>query len=547
MLTALDRRRWTLLLRAGIISHPLMICASRIMEMTHKMALPKTESPQNGSPQIGILPNSSPTAAPLCRYCCHRMRLLVLVSRLISRRSITYVPYDLPHLPVHHPLSQLTDLNVLASLSPYFLPQLINFPTFPIYPHHRFSAISTTPSSASPPNLIMPSSALTTRAARQIELRFSATDLANKDFLSLSDPFLVCHTVRNGAPAERIGHTETVKDDLNPVWATTMSCTYIPEEHASSILLIDVFDRDSEDDKSLRKHDFLGRAVLRISDLLSAPHTRLDIPLAPARHLILPSSTTMSLVTDSNDEEWLPRDFSTLSIDEDKPEKKDLKRATTSNRASKKVRGSLSVYAEALNHTEGMNVIFRVSSAMLKDVGTLKRRVTQFYEIQRERREGDSVTWSCVYRSKDGINIDRNNYVVFDEMSVTELQLHNLNPDRRLRIAFYKRFTRQQHELISYVTTSMSEILEKGMRPDAPMPMEGTYGDDDGMGNVILRRVERWVQKPVSGDLNNYETGNVYVTLRADHFLHKKFISSLNDSPRHVRKLRQLPSFISMH
>ncbi|PXF42067.1 Copine-5 [Gracilariopsis chorda] len=393
----------------------------------------------------------------------------------------------------------------------------------------------------------------------QIELRFSANNLANKDLFSLSDPFLVCHTLRNGLPVDRIGRTETVRDDLNPLWATTISFTYDPLENASSALLIDIFDRDSPSDTALSKHDFLGRAVLRISRLLSAPNARLDIPLAPAKDILFPATTTISLVTDSNsEEERLARD-SMLYVDTNPSPRQtnDLRRATTSSRASKNVTGTLSVFAEVLSPQQGNTFIFRVSSAMLRDASTLGRRVTQFYEVQRERIEGDRTSWSVVYRSKDGLTVNANNYVVFDEFAMAERQLHNMNPKRRLRIAFYKRHTRKQHELISYINTSMHDIMQSRFRlHDVAIPLEGRYGDEDALGNVLIRRIDKWEHPPIVPDVSDAassssstdRTATVYVHLRADHFLHKRFVSSLNDSPRNVsRRLRQLPAFITMH
>ncbi|KAI0559722.1 C2 [Gracilaria domingensis] len=385
----------------------------------------------------------------------------------------------------------------------------------------------------------------------QVELRFSADGLANKDFLSLSDPFIVCHTLRNGLPVDRIGRTETVKDDLNPVWYTTICFTYDPNENAASALLIDVFDRDSTDSDILSKHDFLGRAILRISRLLDAPHARLDIPLAAAKDMVYPATTTTSLVTDCNsEEERLARD-SVMSFEYDEPRRtNDLRRATLSARASKKVTGTLSVYAEALNPRLGNTFIFRVTSAMLRDVGTLGRRVTQFYEIQRERIEGDRTTWSVVYRSKDGLHVDANNYVVFDEFAISERQLHNMHPKRRLRIAFYKRHTRKPHELISYISTTMHALMEARFRvSDVAIPLEGEFSDDDALGNVLIRRIDKWEYPPRTflSDTSENDSATVYMHLRADHFLHKRFVSYLNDSPRSSRKLWQIPGFITMH
>lgn len=414
--------------------------------------------------------------------------------------------------------------------------------------------------------------ALTINSAT-IELRFSATGLANKDLFSLSDPFLVCHALREGKPAERIGRTETVKDDLNPVWATTISFTCTDTERLSSQLLVDIFDRDSFDDRYLSKHDFLGRAIIPLSALLSSKYGRLDIRLQPATDLNLHpynlhqiqsgDSTMVSIVTDSNADDdrisdddnsrsllSLSKRRTSISSRKNSSHHTDLKRATTSSRASKKVTGTLSVFSEPLNsNSDGADIIFRVSSAMLRDTGALGRRVTQFYEIQRERIEGNRMEWSCVYRSKDGVNVDRNNYVTFDEMSVTELQLHNMQPNRKLRLAFYKRFTRQQHQLIAYIPFNMEDIMtEDFAKKQIPISMEGRFADEEDMGKVFIHRIQRSLPEDSPWDFNSrVERNAVQLSMRADFFLHNNFVSSLNDSPRSVRKLRQLPTFFTIH
>lgn len=389
---------------------------------------------------------------------------------------------------------------------------------------------------------------------QQIELRFSANNLANKDFLSLSDPFLVCHSVADGYLIEKIGRTETVKDDLNPVWTTTISFTHNTSSSPPN-LLVDIFDRDSTTDHKLTKHDFLGRALIRMHHVLASPDLSLTLRLVPAPRIpLLPlsRSRTMSNLLRRPSLSGLPRTCSTLSTEDDDedyvpmPAAPDLKRATMTSRALHGVKGTLSVYAELLKTpAQGVPVVFRVSSALLKEIGGLHRKVTQFYELQRERpmANGDLV-WSCVYRSKDGVNVTRENYVEFSSIALTEAQLHNMQPTRRLRLVFYKRNTRSTHEMISYCVTSMADLMD--VRTDerkAIIPMEGTYSDDTGLGNVIVTRVE----KTTSNAFNPNAADEIRIDLRADHFLHRRFTSSLNDSPKYNRKLRQVPKFLTLH
>ena len=48
----------------------------------------------------------------------------------------------------------------------------------------------------------------------------------------------------------------------------------------------------------------------------------------------------------------------------------------------KNVKGTLTIYAETLSPNRGLPIVFQISSAHLRDVGPLGRRVTQFYELR---------------------------------------------------------------------------------------------------------------------------------------------------------------------
>lgn len=656
-------------------------------------------------------------------------------------------------------------------------------------------------------------------SGRKIELRFSAEDLVNKDIFSLSDPFLVCHTVRDGQPHTEVGRTETVQDDLNPVWATTFTFTYDAAVHQHTILVVDLFDRDSLHETALTKHDFLGRAAFQLSDLLKSDTLHLRLPLRPARTLIQTTSTSStSSVTDGDDDisgsggnggrqrhygfgyqnnnndgstmssfasdrdQQQPNSYhgaaaggvvsskSSLNLlkkrtgpaslgnhpwytgnhhqavstgQQQQPPKHDdddhhnntnnedddttgsnsmrryttkqqlyfpqppqqpkpglprstsstrllptprkgrsrtsggstfgngdgealskstsvsgeLIRATSGSRADK-VSGHVNIYAEDIRTvttdvlststytpqpTQPGRILLRVRSANLKSANGVRgfRGVTQFYELQRERNFGDGNTWSCVFRSGDGNVIDRNNYVVFDDVVISEQAVNNLQGDRKLRLAFYRRHSKRPHSLISYVTTSLAG-MKKGTKRDGQtlsLKMEGVYEDDDGLGCVLVSRVrfgrggggqdeennltgnrttgnhtededdnehnhngdddddgvtdvdvdvgpddQRQLQQQTHDDDDDDDSvrrrrqqqhvlqqrpertvsvqatdgdvkpdsvdksRNVALQLRADHFLNKKYISSLNDSPmKHQRRLLHRPSFISLH
>lgn len=452
---------------------------------------------------------------------------------------------------------------------------------------------------------------------RKIELRFAARGLVNKDLFSLSDPFLVCHTVRDGVPHRQLGRTETVQDDLNPVWATTISFDCDRRIHNdSTTLVVDIFDRDSRDSDSLSKHDFLGRALFRLSDLFNSPHMRLDLPLRPASAgagigaIGFPSDvpSAASSLTDphDSDDDAPPSLLTTKAKVGDKCESEpsfydgppsvtgtttttssaasdsvllpldmreskaagELRRATSGLRANK-VQGYVSVFAEDLSMEPSPALIrLRVRSALLRDTCALSKalcgfRVTQFYEIQRERLEGSTSSWSCIYRSKDGQRVDKYNYVVFDEISIDEKTLCNMRRDRKIRIAFYKRRIRHQHDLIAYVTTTVGQLENARAKGDSALSlkMEGEFSDDDGLGSVSVESFnihrhpksqpgfERLSGDPSETDDDDGEkfVDNILIKLRADHFLNKRFISSLNEAPSYERRIRKKPTFFTLH
>lgn len=400
----------------------------------------------------------------------------------------------------------------------------------------------------------------------KLELRFSATALINKDLFSLSDPFLVCHTVRHGEPYQEIGRTETVQDDLNPVWATTFSFDYDPNLHAASVLVVDIFDRDSPDSTILAKHDFLGRSLFRLADLLQAPHMRLDLALQP----VLPSSSfvpvrkgtasTSSSLTTSADEDtsFHPKMHNAKVSDSaylrESKASLELRRATAGSRAGK-VKGTVSILAQFLTPFPGIHITFRVKTTLLRDTYRLAtaicgRKVTQFYEIQRERKEGFQTSWSCVYRSEDGISVNKFNYVAFEDVIIDERILNNGQRDTNLRIAFFKRNVRKSHQLICYSSWTLEQVLDpKFWRNDVPFPMEGQFRDENGLGNVHFRRDEGppLLTSSSSSHDSFSDNRNVVLHLRADHFLNNKFVSSLNDPPKHPRRIRQVPAFVSLH
>ncbi|RXN01223.1 Copine-4 [Acipenser ruthenus] len=87
-----------------------------------------------------------------------------------------------------------------------------------------------------------------------VELSFSARKLDDKDFFSKSDPFLEIFRVNDDATQQLVHRTETVMNNLNPVWKTfKVSLNSLCSGDHDRELKCIVWDWDSNG-----KHDFIG-------------------------------------------------------------------------------------------------------------------------------------------------------------------------------------------------------------------------------------------------------------------------------------------------
>jgi len=109
----------------------------------------------------------------------------------------------------------------------------------------------------------------------KIELRFSCKDLPNLDTLSKSDPkifiFLEQKTVDNNGGTisswTRVGATEKINDNLNPIFMKSFIIDYYFEMIQNLRFL--VFDMDENSD-GFKDNDFIGYAEKTIGDLVSS-------------------------------------------------------------------------------------------------------------------------------------------------------------------------------------------------------------------------------------------------------------------------------------
>ncbi|XP_052002854.1 copine-4-like isoform X2 [Xyrauchen texanus] len=99
-----------------------------------------------------------------------------------------------------------------------------------------------------------------------VELSFSARKLDDKDFFSKSDPFLEIYRVNDDNTQQLVHRTETIMNNLNPVWKTfKTSLNSLCSGDHERILKCTVWDWDSNG-----KHDFIGEFQATFKEMRSA-------------------------------------------------------------------------------------------------------------------------------------------------------------------------------------------------------------------------------------------------------------------------------------
>ncbi|XP_061573715.1 copine-4 isoform X2 [Cololabis saira] len=99
-----------------------------------------------------------------------------------------------------------------------------------------------------------------------IELSFSARKLDDKDFFSKSDPFLEIYRVNDDATMQLVYRTETVMNNLNPMWKTfKVSLNSLCSGDHERKLQCTVWDWDSNG-----KHDYIGEFEATFKEMRGA-------------------------------------------------------------------------------------------------------------------------------------------------------------------------------------------------------------------------------------------------------------------------------------
>ena len=102
-----------------------------------------------------------------------------------------------------------------------------------------------------------------------VELSISCDNLKDMDFISKSDPFCVVYYKDNSKQSQylEVGRTETIADNLSPVWQKKIILDYNFEQR--QLVKFVVYDSDSNSSR-LESHDFLGSADCSLGEIVAA-------------------------------------------------------------------------------------------------------------------------------------------------------------------------------------------------------------------------------------------------------------------------------------
>eukprot|EP00826_Nyctotherus_ovalis_P019093 TRINITY_DN1582_c0_g1_i42.p1 TRINITY_DN1582_c0_g1~~TRINITY_DN1582_c0_g1_i42.p1 ORF type:complete len:444 (+),score=115.15 TRINITY_DN1582_c0_g1_i42:120-1451(+) len=112
----------------------------------------------------------------------------------------------------------------------------------------------------------------------RVELHLACTKLKNMDVGSLTDSACVVHLkTHKSKEYMKVGQTEVITDNLNPVFVRYIEVDYTFEERQD--MRISVYDVDDFDPKASVEQNFIGAVEFRMDQLLMAPDKTLTLPI----------------------------------------------------------------------------------------------------------------------------------------------------------------------------------------------------------------------------------------------------------------------------
>jgi len=101
----------------------------------------------------------------------------------------------------------------------------------------------------------------------KVSLRLSCKNLKNLDTFSKSDPWIIVKLQDNNGHYQNVGKTETINNNLNPEFATTLTVDFFFEKHqkmAFKVLDGDGKEEDASDD------DIIGTVETTLGEIVGS-------------------------------------------------------------------------------------------------------------------------------------------------------------------------------------------------------------------------------------------------------------------------------------
>lgn len=109
-----------------------------------------------------------------------------------------------------------------------------------------------------------------------LEIQIEASNLANMDVFSLSDPFALVEQERESDTWEELGRTETIWDVLNPKWVRSFLLERSTQR--TQRLKVTIYDRDART-QALEKQEMIGFAVCTVGEIIAQGSNGLSMQL----------------------------------------------------------------------------------------------------------------------------------------------------------------------------------------------------------------------------------------------------------------------------
>lgn len=109
-----------------------------------------------------------------------------------------------------------------------------------------------------------------------LEIQIQASNLANMDVFSLSDPFALLEEEQEDGVWKELGRTETIWDVLNPKWVRNFLLD--GKTKREQRLKVTIYDRDART-QALEKQEMIGYAICKVGEIINQGSNGLSMHL----------------------------------------------------------------------------------------------------------------------------------------------------------------------------------------------------------------------------------------------------------------------------